>query len=84
VISLEAQRFEYLLNLPEMPALVSRKNAKSAVDVVANSGVHGRLDLHPVNGKSCGRVYRFREFRLRLHKATPGCLKGLLPGCERR
>jgi len=75
---------EYLLNLPEMAALVSRKNAKSTINVVVNSGVHRGLDLHPVNGKSCGRAYRFRELKLRLYEAVPRSPEVPLPRCERR
>jgi hypothetical protein len=49
------QGSENLRDLPKMAALVSGKHAERAIHVVPYACIHGRLDLHVVNGKATCR-----------------------------
>ena len=78
------KRLEDLFDLPEMAALMRRQHAKGAVHVVAEAGIHGRLNSHLINGKASRRPYGFRKLSLRFFKRTPGRIEVVLTRDQRR
>jgi hypothetical protein len=56
-----AESLQDLVDLPEMSALVRRQHAKRAIHVVAEAGIHRRLNLHLVDGQASRGPYGFCE-----------------------
>ena len=50
---------------------MSGENTKSAIDVVADASVYGRLDPDSVDGESGGGTDCFRQLSLRLDETVP-------------
>ena len=65
------QRLEYSFDLPEMAALVRRKHAKCAVNVIAKTSIHRGFYPHLINRKANGGLYGLRKLSLRLFKRCP-------------
>ena len=75
--------FKYLLDLPEMAALVRGQHTKCAIDVVAEASIDRRFDLHLVNRKaSCG-FNGLRQLDLRLQEGIPRSIKVTLTRNQR-